>query len=86
MFSRHQQVYETAETVRADHWRRGAFEHAGRIQHRHLLGREQVHRIVLAVIGVTHAGKGHGRNLILLGEIGRDEIPPMGMRAIAMHE
>ena len=51
-----------------------------------LFFRERFHRVCVAPAAVAHAGEGHGDNVIVVDKVGCDEVPPVGMGAVAMDE
>ena len=78
---------EAAEAVADDDRRLGRHEHAGILADRDLLVREQLHRIaVRPPVAVAHAGKIDGGDVVVARQHRCDEIPPMGMRGVAVHQ
>ena len=61
-------------------------EQAGDVRHHLDLVDEGVGRIAVAPVRAAHAGRGQGDDPPVLGEEGRDEAPPVGMRAVAVQE
>ena len=83
---RRQHGDKAAKGMGHEHRWLGAIEHARIFRHRHFLAGEHFHGIILAPATVAHARQIHRRHIKVLGQIRRDEAPPIGMRGIAMHQ
>ncbi len=73
--------------MRHDHRGLVEAEHPRILADRDLLAREGLHRIAARPpVAVAHAGEIHGGDVVVAREERRDEIPPMGMRRVAVHQ
>ena len=59
---------------------------AGGVGHGHEGLGPELRGIIVAIIRVSHAGQIEGRHLVLIGELGGDEIPPAAMGVHAVNE
>ena len=59
---------------------------AGGVGHGHEGLGPELRGIVVAIIRIPHAGQVEGRHLILIGELGGDEIPPAAVSVHAMNQ
>ena len=86
VFGAGQDRHEAAEGVRDDDRLLVVAEQAGRFANGKLLARKDVHRVGLAPARIAHAGERHGDDAIVARQIGRDEVPPVRMRAVAVDQ
>ncbi len=77
---------KAAERVRDDDRLFVAIKQPGVLADSQLFDCEGFQRVRLAPVAVAHAGERHGDHMVLIHEIGRDKVPPVGMSAVAVHQ